>query len=136
MFFLCCHFRFRYSTLADPYLLRPSCVQASNRWPQKQYCGQYHCQIDREKKIACQSDQIGLDSDYSIHFLLAAILDQPIKFDFPFKHSSKVSKIHLIDVILTLYGTFRIFMSLRFYVKSILENVEVPKLPFLQLQGL
>ena len=29
-------------------------------------------------------------------------------------------------------GNFMIFLSLRFYVKSILENLEVAKLPFLQ----
>ena len=30
-------------------------------------------------------------------------------------------------------GNFRIFLSLRFYVKSILGNVEILKLPFLEL---
>ena len=33
-------------------------------------------------------------------------------------------------------GIFRIFLSTRFYVKSILENVEVLKLPFLPFFGL
>ena len=33
-------------------------------------------------------------------------------------------------------GNFRIFLSLRFYVKSILENLEFLKLPFLPLSGL
>jgi len=32
---------------------------------------------------------------------------------------------------LTMCGNFENFPSLRFYVKSILENVEVPKMPFL-----
>ena len=32
-------------------------------------------------------------------------------------------------------GKFSIFLSLRFYVKSILENVKVEKVPFLQFQG-
>ena len=33
-------------------------------------------------------------------------------------------------------GIFKIFVSLRFHVKSILENLEVPKLPFLPSLGL
>ena len=33
-------------------------------------------------------------------------------------------------------GNFMILLSLRFYVKSILENLEVLKLPFLEFQGL
>ena len=32
-------------------------------------------------------------------------------------------------------GNLRIFLSLKFYVKSILENLEVLKLPFLPLLG-
>ena len=35
----------------------------------------------------------------------------------------------------SLYGIFRIFVSLRFYVKSILENLEVLKLPFCNFSG-
>ena len=35
----------------------------------------------------------------------------------------------------TLSENFKIFLSLRFYVKSILENLEVPKLPFLAILG-
>ena len=34
------------------------------------------------------------------------------------------------------FGIFMIFLSLRFYVKSILENLEVLKLLFLQILGL
>ena len=33
-------------------------------------------------------------------------------------------------------GNFRIFLSFKFYVKSILRNLEVPKLPFLSFLGL
>ena len=33
-------------------------------------------------------------------------------------------------------GKFRIFLSLRFYVKSIWENWEVQKMPVLQILGL
>ena len=36
----------------------------------------------------------------------------------------------------TQYGNFKIFVSLRFHVKSILENLEILKLPILQFQGL
>ena len=36
-----------------------------------------------------------------------------------------------IQVCIAQCGNFRIFLSLRFYVKSILENLKVPKLPFL-----
>ena len=32
-------------------------------------------------------------------------------------------------------GNFRIFLSLRFYVKSILEHIEVLKLPFFAILG-
>ena len=37
---------------------------------------------------------------------------------------------------ITQCGNFRIFPSLKFYVKSILENLEVLKLPFLPIFGL
>ena len=35
--------------------------------------------------------------------------------------------------ILSMCGNFRIFLSLRFYVKSIIENLEVMKLPFIAI---
>ena len=40
-----------------------------------------------------------------------------------------------MDVFWTQCGNFKIFLSLRFYVKSILENLEVRKLPFLPFFG-
>ena len=33
------------------------------------------------------------------------------------------------------YGNFKIFLSFRFYVKSILENLEILKMPFLSILG-